>query len=476
MALHRNGATWTRQFFRLSPDLNEENFFLINRGKLGDRFDPIYHYIVSLHKTRFAFPATKIKHLCSISDGDHSQLPIEHVTDEQNGIRYLRAQDLKDGRIISEKPIYVTREYYDTIPRSHIRPGYFLFSVMASVGSVAVVPDWLEESTANRAIGIIIPKGRDLINPHYLAGFFNTSLGISLFESLKKGGIQQRINLSDLGNLQIPIPPTDIQNKIASILESGFRNKLQKEAEAQVLLESGDTNLLRELGIKMPDKEANTLATRTIKTSFKTVTGSRLDPSPYHPTRMDSIESLKRGEYNTARLRDLVVFTKNIVSKSATGLPYVGLENIESNTGRYLPGDTEEKDFSTASHFSPGSVLFPRLRPYLNKVFYAPFEGVCSIEFFVLNPKYVDGKYLSHFLRSRLVVNQTTYLMTGNTLPRLQTLEVKELLIPVPPIAIQIQLADKIEAIRLETQKLRLAALQEIESAKQEIERIILGE
>ena len=35
-------------------------------------------------------------------------------------------------------------------------------------------------------------------------------------------------------------------------------------------------------------------------------------------------------------------------------------------------------------HFSIGDVLFARLRPYLNKVYRAEADGVCSTEFHVI--------------------------------------------------------------------------------------------
>lgn len=46
-------------------------------------------------------------------------------------------------------------------------------------------------------------------------------------------------------------------------------------------------------------------------------------------------------------------------------------------------------------------------------------------------------EYLFAFLNSQVVVNQTSCLMTGNTLPRLQTEDVEDLLIPLPPEDVQ---------------------------------------
>lgn len=139
-------------------------------------------------------------------------------------------------------------------------------------------------------------------------------------------------------------------------------------------------------------------------------------------------------------MKDAVEFRKEIVSDSSE-LPYVGLENIQSNTGFYAPTTGERESFNSALKFEVGDILFPKLRPYLNKVHLAEFKGVCSTEFHVLKGKDLNNLYLFTFLSSELVVNQTSCLMTGNTLPRLQPQDVQRLPILLPPPNIQNHIA-----------------------------------
>src|ERR1035441_865209 len=62
---------------------------------------------------------------------------------------------------------------------------------------------------------------------------------------------------------------------------------------------------------------------------------------------------------------------------SHKNLPYVGLEHIESHTGRFL-GSTEPVGVKSSTFkFSPEHVLYGRLRPYLNKVMVPDFTGHC---------------------------------------------------------------------------------------------------
>ncbi|MDP3007611.1 MAG: restriction endonuclease subunit S [Methylococcales bacterium] len=170
----------------------------------------------------------------------------------------------------------------------------------------------------------------------------------------------------------------------------------------------------------------------------------RLDSSSYHPERIKIIHQLQSRNWELKPLKLVASFSKNIVSVNPENLPYIGLENIESNTGFYV--ETSEKEsFGTAVKFKKNQVLFPKLRPYLNKVHLADFEGLCSTEFHILDSTIVDNRYLSHFLRLNLVVNQTKYLMSGNTLPRLQTADIENLLIPVLPTETQAEIINIFE-------------------------------
>jgi type I restriction enzyme S subunit len=156
----------------------------------------------------------------------------------------------------------------------------------------------------------------------------------------------------------------------------------------------------------------------------------RLDPNTYHNERLSAIDKLVKSKSSLKRLKYISSFDKNIVTEIPSDSIYVGLENIQSNTGEYYT-TTDKESISSAILFKKGDVLFPKLRPNLNKVYYAEFDGICSTEFHILNSDILDNKYLTYFLRSNLVVNQTKRLMSGNTLPRLQTSDIYNLLIPI---------------------------------------------
>src|SRR5579872_1457949 len=113
------------------------------------------------------------------------------------------------------------------------------------------------------------------------------------------------------------------------------------------------------------------------------------------------------------------------------GSHYVGLENIESWTGKYL--DSEALIEADASVFKAGDVLFGKLRPYLAKVHPAQIDGSCTSEVLVLRP---NPGVLQEFLFFRLLsgdfidrVNASTF---GAKMPRADWETIGNLLIAVP--------------------------------------------
>jgi len=162
-------------------------------------------------------------------------------------------------------------------------------------------------------------------------------------------------------------------------------------------------------------------------------TVSRLDPSAYHPDCEAARQTVHRMAFDKHRLHEIASFMR----REPIGNAYVGLENIASGNGVALNfGDAEK--MTAGVGFSKSDVLFPKLRPYLNKVWLADRSGLCSSEFHILAARSnVDPEFLAIFLRSSLVVRQTSRLMTGTTLPRLQTEDIRRLTIPIPPPSLQ---------------------------------------
>ena len=81
----------------------------------------------------------------------------------------------------------------------------------------------------------------------------------------------------------------------------------------------------------------------------------------------------------------------------------IELDSIEQNTGRLLNTYMSNQFTSQKNIFNKNSVLYSKLRPYLNKYYYSQIDGVCSSEIWVLNTLNKDvlsNKFLYYFIQT----------------------------------------------------------------------------
>lgn len=189
--------------------------------------------------------------------------------------------------------------------------------------------------------------------------------------------------------------------------------------------------------------------------------GDRLDAQQFHPERLSMIRRLKT--ITCCKLKEVAKNVKTVTTCLSNEDVYIGLENVTCGTGEYIPGIKES--ISTAAVFKKGDILFSKLRPYLNKVYLAEFSGKSSTEFYILEATNILPEYLAIILRSDIIIAQTKHLVTGNTLPRLQTSDIENLLIPYPSSTFQQKIVDLYTAAQN-------AKLQKDKEAKELLESI----
>lgn len=119
-------------------------------------------------------------------------------------------------------------------------------------------------------------------------------------------------------------------------------------------------------------------------------------------------------------------------------LPYVGLEDIESGSGKLI-GPLEPREVKSSTfRFGNRHVLYGRLRPYLRKVVTPQFDGHCSTELFPLRPSAaLFREYLRYWLLSDDVTRQIDATANGARMPRADMNEVMAFDFPLPPVGEQ---------------------------------------
>jgi type I restriction enzyme S subunit len=151
-------------------------------------------------------------------------------------------------------------------------------------------------------------------------------------------------------------------------------------------------------------------------------------------------------------IEDLCVQDRTVVtpdSPMAGDLPFLGLEHIESVTGRILRESisyiNNQKNGATAFLFDARHILYCKLRPYLNKVALPDFRGRCSTELIPLLPREgVSREFLAWILRRPQTVQAAMEAQTGARMPRANLRHILTQAVLVPDsIQEQQQLADQ---------------------------------
>jgi type I restriction enzyme, S subunit len=299
---------------------------------------------------------------------------------------------------------------FDVVNRSYflVREGQFILSrIDARNGAFGLVPASLDGAIVTRDFPSF-EIDQTVLLPSYMLWLSKTPAFIELCKQSSEG-TTNRVRLQESRFLRqtITLPPLAEQRRIVERIEA-LAGKVE---EARRLRETavGETSML--FGAKL-EKEFGQLA----------------------------------QEYGSAPFGTLVSFRNDLIrpTDGKTGsLRFVGLQHVEPHTGRKIGEDWLEAENLTGRKFvfSPGEIVYGYLRPYLNKVWIADCEGICSVDQYVIRPdaNKINREYLAFFMRSPVFLQQAIELTHNLMLPRLRTALLESIPVPLPPLQLQEQ-------------------------------------
>ena len=133
------------------------------------------------------------------------------------------------------------------------------------------------------------------------------------------------------------------------------------------------------------------------------------------------------------------------------------LEEIEKGTGRLIECKTvaEKKSKSCKHVFTKGTLLYSKLRTYLNKVLVADMDGVCTSEIVPIELQGgISAEYIRLVLMSPYFLEYTASKGYGIKMPRVGTDDMKQSLIPLPPLDEQNRIVKQVEELKATTRTL----------------------
>jgi type I restriction enzyme S subunit len=138
-------------------------------------------------------------------------------------------ESLEDMRIQHERCAFISPEADADLKRSRLQSGDILFSIAGTLGRVAIVSDEDLPANTNQAVAIVRPK--PAIEPKFMALALHH--GTTSGQAIQGGrGVGlQNINLQQLSELALSIPPLNEQRRIVAKLES-LRARSRRAREA----------------------------------------------------------------------------------------------------------------------------------------------------------------------------------------------------------------------------------------------------
>lgn len=214
---------------------------------------------------------------------------------------------------------------------------------------------------------------------------------------------QQRVPESVLASMEIPLPPVNEQRRIAARLR-----------EQMVKVESARAAVEHQLDA------AQKLPAALLRAVFTSPAAQRW------PRR-------KLGE--VIQPRNDIIHPRNKPTGKAT---FVGLEHIEPSTGRRIGSVEIDKAEMTGrkAQFFKDDIVYGYLRPYLNKVWIAEFDGLCSVDQYVyqVNDDIAVTPFVAWFMRSSAYLERAPIGQTPGQLPRIRMDEVAATEINLPSL------------------------------------------
>ena len=316
------------------------------------------------------------------------------------------------------------------------------------------------------------------VNPFFVFYYTLLSRYRLWVQIIQRPSGQPNINSREFKAFEIPLPPPSIQNHIVTIMKSAYAQKMQKEQEADALLDSIDDYVLTELGIEMPETEEE----RCFVVYASETAGRRIDPRFHKSKHREVIRALESGKYSIMPLSSLITDLKNgveIRTYSDQGYRYLrvsdlGKNGIENRDPKYVAIDKipdrvrlTNNSFLISRSGSLGlvSVIEDEIRNVVLG------SDIFKVE---LDTESIHPRYLEAFFRSQIGQTLIFQFNSGSIIPRLDQPAVKSLNVVVPPFEVQEKIADETMKRRSEATKLRREANAIVEQAKERIERILL--
>jgi len=182
------------------------------------------------------YPIQKLESLCSKISSGSTPLGGNANYSKDGGILFIRSQNVLMNKFSDHENLYISNETHEKMKRTWVKKNDVLLNITgASIGRTAVYLGDDDKANVNQHVCIIRIKNFKELNPIYLNYYLSSDSIQNHIKSINAGGTREALNYNQIKNFDIRLPPINIQNKFAFIVNDIERVKnFQKQSREHI--------------------------------------------------------------------------------------------------------------------------------------------------------------------------------------------------------------------------------------------------
>jgi type I restriction enzyme M protein len=346
-----------------------------------------------------SFPRVRLGDACErIMDGTH----FSPKSREQGEYRYITAKNIKEWGLALDDVTYLSKADHDEIyRRCPVKKGDVLYIKDGATTGVATINTLDEDFSLLSSVAVL--RGKEgILDNRFLAHYLNSPIGKRHMLGMVSGVAITRLTLTKLNDAEMPLPPLEVQKEIVAEIED-YQNVIN--------------------------------GARAVLDHYR----------PHIPVRPDwpmvKLDEITKPEYG---------FTEKAAEQGDAR--FIRITDI-SEDGKLRAAEPKFITLTEKARESllrNGDILVARTGATFGKTMI--FEGDAPAVFasFLIRLRFakdrVHPRYYWVFAQSELYWNQAKALMTGGGQPQFNGNALKQVKIPLPPLATQQAIVTEIEA------------------------------
>ena len=409
---------------------------------------------------------------------------------QSSGVPLFKGKNVQNGNLIYNFENYISESLSNELIRSQINKKCLLTPYVGTIGNIAIFPGDFKAHLGSNVGKIEIIKS--LVLEEYVMYFFRSDAGYKELTKYKKATAQESISIEAIRNAFIPIPPLAEQHRIVakieqlipyiekyekaetqltalnksfpdmlkkSILQEAVQGKLvpqnPDDEPASVLLERirAEKQVLIKAGKIRKDKHESAIITRD-KIPYEIIDGKKrciADEVPFEiPEGWEWCRLGFIGEWGSGA-------TPSRTNKEyyQGNIPWLKTGDLNDGIITNIPEKITELALKkTSVRLNPvGSVLIAMYGATIGKLGILAIPATTNQACCACKPIIINNKYLFYFLMSHK--ETFTKKAEGGAQPNISKEKIVSTLFPLPPLAEQKRIVEKIEELTQLCDKLR---------------------